>query len=122
MKLLLKGLRQGLGRAIVFADWVFSPTPIKRSEAEQAKVNEAVASLSLYQFRACPFCIKTRRAMRRLNLPIETRDASSGRYREELLSGGGEVKVPCLRIEEKGEVRWLYESDDIIAYLSERFG
>ena len=32
--------------------------------------------------------------------------------------GGGKRQVPCLRIEATpGEVQWLYESMDIIAYL-----
>lgn len=30
--------------------------------------------------------------------------------------------VPCLRIEEGGEVKWLYESTDIIQFLNTRFG
>jgi glutathione S-transferase len=29
--------------------------------------------------------------------------------------------VPCLLIEEDGEARWMYESNDIIAYLEKRF-
>jgi glutathione S-transferase len=39
-------------------------------------------------------------------------------YRQELLEQGGKVKVPCLRIEQDGQVKWLYESNDIIAYLN----
>jgi glutathione S-transferase len=36
----------------------------------------------------------------------------------ELIAGGGKDQVPCLRIEnEDGEVRWLYESIDIVRYL-----
>ncbi|WP_193678902.1 MULTISPECIES: glutathione S-transferase N-terminal domain-containing protein, partial [Gammaproteobacteria] len=41
--------------------------------------------------------------------------------RQALLEGGGKVKVPCLRIEENGQVRWMYESSEIIAYLEGRF-
>jgi glutathione S-transferase len=30
--------------------------------------------------------------------------------------------VPCLRIEDNnGDVRWMYESGDIISYLDQRF-
>ena len=65
----------------------------------------------------------SRQAMKRQGLKIETRDvkhdASAGK---ELLSGGGDLKVPCLRIEDgEGEVRWMYESGDIIRYLEGRF-
>ena len=36
----------------------------------------------------------------------------------ELIAGGGKSEVPCLRIEDnKGEVRWMYESIEIIQYL-----
>ncbi|MFA4912707.1 MAG: glutathione S-transferase N-terminal domain-containing protein, partial [Burkholderiaceae bacterium] len=41
--------------------------------------------------------------------------------RAELQQGGGKVKVPCLRIDEAGQTRWMYESDDIIAFLERRF-
>jgi len=35
-----------------------------------------------------------------------------------LIAGGGKSQVPCLRIEDdKGEVRWMYESLEIIKYL-----
>jgi glutaredoxin 2 len=35
-----------------------------------------------------------------------------------LIAGGGKNQVPCLRIEnEAGDVRWMYESIDIIRYL-----
>ena len=39
----------------------------------------------------------------------------------ELIRGGGSPTVPCLRIEDSsGDVRWLYESLDIIKFLKER--
>ncbi|RMS55916.1 hypothetical protein ALP65_02245 [Pseudomonas aeruginosa] len=88
----------------------------------QAEVERALRNLSLYQFRACPFCVKTRRAMHRLNLPMQLKDAMNDpQARQALLEGGGKVKVPCLRIEENGQVRWMYESSEIIAYLEGRF-
>ena len=38
--------------------------------------------------------------------------------RADLVAGGGKSQVPCLRIEgENGEVRWMYESADIVRYL-----
>ncbi len=121
MKWIIKGVREGLGRLIILIDFIFSPKKQQRTESEQEKINEAVKSIKLYQFYACPFCIKTRRAIKRLNLPIETRNAQSGQYRAELLAGGGEVKVPCLKIESEEGVQWMYESTDIIQYLEKRF-
>ena len=37
-----------------------------------------------------------------------------------LRQGGGKTQVPCLRIENDNHpTQWLYESDDIIAFLKE---
>lgn len=118
-----KLVRLVLGPIILFLDFVTTPKGIERPEAEQAEVDRKTGDLVLYHFRTCPFCIKTRRAIKRLSLKIETRDAQHDMAsREELLAGGGKIKVPCLRITGPGgEVRWLYESDEVIAYLQEQF-
>ncbi|HED17221.1 MAG TPA: glutaredoxin [Gammaproteobacteria bacterium] len=121
--MIVKATREGLGRLIIFIDFITRPAKMKRSDAEQQTVNEALSLMSVYQFYACPFCVKTRRALHRLNLTIALRDASKGSpYRDELQNGGGQIKVPCLRIDEGEKTRWLYESNDIIAYLENRFG
>lgn len=118
---LVKTLRNGLGLIIVFGDWVSRPGPTKRSPEEQQVAQDATRGLSLYQFYACPFCVKTRRAIHQLNIDIESRDINKKPvYREQLEQGAGKVKVPCLRIEEGGQVRWMYESDDIIRFLKMR--
>ena len=112
-----------LGPIILFWDLVTTPKGIERPEIEQDEIDRKTQSLVLYQFRTCPFCIKVRRAMKRLSLNIEIRDAQRNiENREELLLGGGAIKVPCLQITEAdGEVRWMYESDDINDYLKQRF-
>ena len=76
--MLVKLLREGLGRIIVFADWVTRPKQIERTAEDQATVEAKAKNLALYQFYACPFCVKTRRAIHRLNLPIEMRNAQLG--------------------------------------------
>lgn len=120
--MLVKALRVGLGQLIVLGDAVTRPRPQQRSAQGQAAVNKEAAALSLYQFHACPFCVKTRRAMHRLNVPVTLRDARGDQQaRDQLLAGGGKVKVPCLRIDEADGTRWLYESNDIIAFLEQRF-
>ncbi len=122
--MLIKLLREGLGRLVIFIDFLTRPRSIKRSPEAQAEIDKATQGMSLYQFYACPFCIKTRRAMRRLGLNIETRDAQRGSpHRDTLEAEGGEIKVPCLRIQDQnGDDNWMYESSDIIAYLDTRFG
>jgi glutaredoxin len=122
MSLIISLMRNLLGAIIVFFDLITRGTKLKRSPEAQQKVEAETQKLSLYQFFACPFCIKTRRRMYKLNLPIEKRSASKGSpYREELLQGGGKIQTPCLRIEKEGKVEWLYESSEIISYLEERF-
>jgi len=59
--------------------------------------------------------------MNYLNVQVEQRDIlQNSAYRSELINGGGKPQVPCLRIEEDGQVSWLYESKDIIRYLGHR--
>jgi len=121
--MIVKAIREGLGRLIIFIDFITRPAKMKRTDAEQQAVNKALNHMSVYQFYACPFCVKTRRALHRLNLPITLHDAKRGSpHRDELLNGGGQIKVPCLRIDEDEKTRWLYESNHIIAYLEDRFG
>ncbi len=119
----MKFVRWFLGRIVLFINWLTWPRAGKRRPELQQQVEAAVANHSLYQFHACPFCVKVRRGMRRLNLPIELRDArAEGTFREELRQQGGEVKVPCLRIDHAdGTTEWMYESSDILAYLEKRF-
>jgi glutaredoxin len=120
--MIVKALREGLGRLIIFISFITLPRKLVRTEAEQSDAETAAAGLALYQFYACPFCTRVRRAIHRLNIPVAFRDAQKdARYREELLTEAGEIKVPCLRIEEQGHVTWMYESKDIIEYLNNRF-
>ncbi len=115
-------IRWLLGSLILFMNWAFTPRAIRRAADAQAAIDEQTNSLTLYQYKACPFCVKVRRVMKRQSLNIETRDAKrSDSAKEELIAGGGLLKVPCLRIEDGGDVRWLYESKDIIEYLDSRF-
>ena len=119
--MILKIVRWPLGQLILLVDLLTRPRRPQRDPVQQAAVDEAVRGYAVYQFRTCPFCVKTRRAMRRLGLDIELRDAQHDPLaRGELLEHGGKVQVPCLRIPGSDGDRWLYESDDIIAHLQER--
>ncbi|KPA51059.1 glutaredoxin [Photobacterium leiognathi subsp. mandapamensis] len=117
----MKVIRWILGRIILGLNFIFSPRGVKRTPEQQQAVNESVAKLKLYQFDACPFCVKVRREAKRLSLPLETRDAKVAPWEQELIEQGGKRKVPCLRIEKEDGVEWMYESNDIIAYLQQRF-
>lgn len=123
MKLLLKGFRNGLGAIIAFVSWLIPVKKVKRSEAQQQEVDHQTANIELYQFFGCPFCINTRRTIRRLNLKITTRDAQNrqGVYRAELLKATGKTQVPCLKITNGDKVEWMLETTEIIAYLEQQF-
>lgn len=120
----MKAVRWSLGKVILFLDFIIPPkVKVIRSATEQESVDREVLSLKFYQYKACPFCVKVRRAAKSLGLSIETRDAlKNPTYRQELLTHGGKIKVPCLRITENGQDIWMYESSEIVKYLTERFG
>ena len=116
-------IRWILGTLILSVNWLTTPRGVKRNPAEQAAIDSQTSALTLYQYKACPFCVKVRRAIRRQSLNIETRDVKrSETAKGELLAGGGDLKVPCLRIDNgQGQVQWMYESGNIIEYLQNSF-
>ena len=120
--MVIKSIRIILGYMIVIIDAIIPVKKVVRSDSDQSSINNDLKSLTLYEFYLCPFCVRVRRIMRQLRLGIETRDAKKNdAHRNELMVGGGKVKVPCLRIESDGHVTWMYESKEINAYLMKRF-
>ena len=114
----MKVLRFIIGQVLFLLNFLTQPSVGKRSVEKQKEVEEELKSYSLYQFSACPFCIKVRRVMRKLNLPIELRNANSDeKLKSELLAKGGSSKVPCLKIGDQ----WMYESSVIVKYLEDKF-
>lgn len=78
-------------------------------------------SYQLFQYDSCPFCLRVRAFLHSEGLDIPLRDTlREPAARRELIQGGGRGTVPCLRIDDGQSVRWLYESLDIIDYLSQQ--
>ena len=119
----MKVIRWVLGQIILILDFLTSPKAVVREAEEQRAIDDVTASMSMYQFKTCPFCVKVRRELKRHALHIELRDAKNdAELKAELVREGGRHKVPCLRIEKPdNSVQWLYESNDIIAYLKNQF-
>ena len=119
-----KPVRWLLAQIIIFIDWITRPKPLQRSPEAQAEVDRQTEKMALYHFQQCPFCVKTRRQIHRLNLKIDVRDARNDpKWNRELVEEGGRYQVPCLRIEkDDGSVEWMYESSEINDYLEKRFG
>lgn len=109
---------------VLISEKLFNPPPIIREPMVQQSIDRETAYMAIYEYRACPFCMKTRRALRRLSLKIELRDAlNNPEHKKDLLEKGGKTQVPCLRIiSEDGNDRWMYESRDIINFLEEKYG
>jgi len=119
---MMKLIRWSLGRVILTLDFLTRPTPVKRTAEDQERIDAQTSELSLYQFQACPFCVKVRRYMVRHALNVELRDAKSGVHKDALIQHGKRHKTPCLRITSKeGDDKWLYESSAIIEYFQKEF-
>ncbi len=119
-----KILRRVLGRALFgnllrLVNYITLPIPIKRNIDAQATIDKATKDLALYQFVSCPFCIKVTRFMHENAINIELRDAQQdSHHKSDLITFGGKLQAPCLRIAQKNHKdTWLYESDEIINYL-----
>ena len=123
IRFFFRSLRTVLGPVMLLKEKLTQPKGVSRPPAAQHKVDQQCKSLTLYQYQTCPFCIKVRQEMSRLSLNIQRIDAQhEGPDRQALLKGGGQTKVPCLKITDKvGKTQWLYDSEKIIAYLRGRF-
>lgn len=124
IRVFFKTLRLILAPFLLLGYWLTRPKGIVRPVAEQQAIDARTHNLALYHFPTCPFCLKTRRVMRRLSLKIELRDAQNNpAHRTSLIAGGGKPQVPCLVITDaQGKQTWLYESDAINTYLKREFG
>ncbi len=116
--MLLSVARKLIGTIILAADRVTSPKKPAHSPQQQILLDEKTGNLTLYEMRACPFCVKVRREIKRLGLNIERRDVKhSDADMDDLIQQGGKFQVPCLRVDNGSTTRWMYESDQIIDFL-----
>ena len=124
MKCFFRVVRWFLQPVTHFRDGLLRQAWPERTPEEQQMIDKMTANLALYEFKACPYCVTTRRTMRRLGLNIELRDVlNDPQHKRELILEGGKDQVPCLRIlNDDGSVEWMYESKDIQNYLEQRFG
>lgn len=78
-----------------------------------------MADLVLYYMPGCQYCQKVLRFMEQkgIKLPMMKNTGADPKLREELIKIGGKGQVPCLVI----NGRPMYESDDIIEWLSENW-
>lgn len=124
IRLFFRTLRIVLGPFMLLWELLSRQHPVLRPSAQQAQVDQDCAKMTLYHFRTCPFCIKVRKEMHRLALPVEKRDAQhDAQNKADLLQGSGRDQVPCLKVTgADGQVQWIKDSGAIISYLNQRFG
>ena len=116
-------IRWFLGKLILFINLLTLPKPIIRKKIDQDAIDKKTKHLTIYQFEACPFCVKVRRFVRKNSLKINLKDAKNNKvFKSQLINGGGKHKVPCLKIERlNSKTKWLYESTEIIKFLKKEF-
>ncbi|MDR2106316.1 MAG: glutathione S-transferase N-terminal domain-containing protein [Coriobacteriales bacterium] len=74
--------------------------------------------LALYYSPTCPFSLKVLRFLEKNGIIIDLKSTMEAENLQKLREVGKKNQVPCLFIGGKA----LYESDDIISYLAQRFG
>ncbi len=124
MKYVFRFIRWPLGQIVILIDRLTRPEIPGFQPEKRAELDAITANMKIYHFKQCPFCVKTRRSIRRLGLNIEIRDARNDPlWNSELINEGGKYQVPCLRLlKDDGSMEWMYGSDNIIQYLDQRFG
>ncbi len=114
-------IRKILGFVILTLDRLFTPAPeVNREASAQAALDQKTGTWTLYHLEACPFCVKVRRQMKRraVNIPMKEINEAPSNH-QELMAGGKIDQVPCLRYrDDAGMEHWMYESDDINAFLA----
>lgn len=73
--------------------------------------------MQLYVRTGCPFCARVLAVLREQDIPYEEKNIGDNSIAEELILRGGKRQVPFLV---DGEVS-LYESEDIVEYLKDRY-
>ena len=116
-------IRWFVGKLILFIHSITLPKPILRKKIDQDKIDKETKYFTIYQFEACPFCVKVRRFIMKNSLKINLKDAKNNiTFKSELVNKGGKHKVPCLKIAKKySKIIWLYESTEIIKFLKKEF-
>lgn len=74
--------------------------------------------LTLYVKTGCPYCIKVLQAGEDLGVTFELKNVSDEAVAAELIERGGKRQMPYLVDSDTGIE--MYESDDIIEYLTDK--
>lgn len=75
--------------------------------------------ITFYVKQGCPYCLRTLTEADLLHVPYEEKDIYDDGIAEELVARGGKRQMPYMADSDTGTE--MYESEDIIAYLHQRF-
>ena len=73
----------------------------------------------LYMLESCPYCRKVINYLQDNKIKFLIKDISDSKYRTELIAFGGKEQVPYLY--DSDTKTGLYESDDIINFLKNKY-
>jgi glutaredoxin len=76
--------------------------------------------ITLYVRSGCPYCAKVLAVCEQLHLEPSLKNVAEEGVADELIARGGKQQMPYMVDDETGTE--MYESDDIITYLHQRFG
>lgn len=76
--------------------------------------------LILYIKVGCQYCAKVLKTAQELGLALDLRNVANPAVSAELCARGGKRQMPYF-VDEEAKVE-MYESDDIVAYLHQKFG
>lgn len=110
------------GKALGIVDRLVPVRPQVLTPAQRDQMERESRRMHLYYVRTCPSSISVRRHCQRMGLRVVEKDVQKvNTYRHELVNGGGEHRVPCLRIDEEQGSRWVYSPEAIKDFLNNRF-
>ena len=93
-----------------------------KETSDVAKFPRPATPIKLYEFEGCPFCRKVREAVVWLDLDVQFYPCPQGgpTFREHVKNVGGKSQFPYMVDDNTGVS--MYESDDIIDYLYDKYG
>jgi glutathione S-transferase len=106
----------------ISTSWMASVATLGRGMRQVPLGPRPTGQLTLYELESCPFCRRAREAVSLLDLEVLIKPCPKGgmRFRPELQTRGGRAQLPYL-VDEGAGVE-LYESNDIVAHLFDRYG
>lgn len=112
----LKGVTLGVINRILPAK------PLEWSQEQRSLIDRESRRMQLYFCRRCPSSVQVRRSCDRFGLHMVEKDVGRvNSYRNELINGGGQSRVPCLRLDLDNKTTWLYGHRSIVEYLETRY-